>query len=138
MTGDPIELQAERLRLLIARLGEEPALPAEEAARLGLAPGGWEHYMSGREPQDFPDLDALAHQCAQVAYDVRERGWAALEFLLNVMSAPDAASPADAAGPSGPDAGSNSPQAAVLVPRAQATAVALVALGWHLPPPDDV
>lgn len=77
---------------------------------------------------------ALARACLTAEHELREVGWGWLEFLLHVQSAPDAAAaPVSAGAASATDAA----ESMVLIPRAQAVAVAIQALGWHLPPPPE-
>jgi len=87
MSDDPVELRAERLRLFIAVIGEESTMCAGEGLKYGLVPGGWTYYMGEQVPQDYPDEFDLAWSCAEVAQDLRERQWRALEEFGAAYSA---------------------------------------------------
>lgn len=79
MSEESVELRAERLRLFVAAIGEEPTMRAYEGADYGMVPGGWSYYMEDAEPVDYPDEHDLAWSCAELAQEVRARQWDALE-----------------------------------------------------------
>jgi len=77
MCDDEVEVRAERLRVLVAAIGEEPTMRAGEGPFL---PGGWTYYMGDSDPADeFPEDLHLAWECAAVAQDLRDRQWRALQ-----------------------------------------------------------
>ena len=88
---DPVELRAERLRLFIAVIGEESTMCAGEGLTYGLVPGGWTYSMGQQVPQDFPEEFDLAWSCAEVAQELRERQWHALEDFGAAYSAGEGA-----------------------------------------------
>ena len=91
MDADRIELRGERLRVLIAAIGEEPTMGVRDTFALGLIPGGWHYYLADEDDVlDDETLDAdvdLAIQCAEVAREIRSRQWLALEVQDAVVSA---------------------------------------------------
>lgn len=93
--AEPVELRAERLRLFVAVIGEEPNMRAGEG---GFLPGGWTHYLDADEtPHDYPEELALAWACAEVAQEYRDRQWAALERFGAAMGEGDDVAAATAA-----------------------------------------
>jgi hypothetical protein len=91
MLEDRIELRAERLRCLIAAIGEEPTMQLRDTFALGLIPGGWNEYLApeacGSDDDDIEfDID-LAFQCADVAREIRAKQWRALEVADAVLAA---------------------------------------------------
>ncbi len=71
MTDDRIELRAERLRVLVAAIGEAPTIV----------------FALGLEPDDIElDVD-LARQCVKLERALRERQWDALEVADAVVAA---------------------------------------------------
>jgi hypothetical protein len=76
MRADPVELRAERLRLFIAAIGEEPSMRLHEG---GFVPGGWTYYIGEQSPLDFAEEFNLAWACAELAQELRDRQWQALE-----------------------------------------------------------
>lgn len=118
---DRTELRAERLRVLIAAIGEEPTMDVRDTFALGLVPGGWHYYMADEDGVlDEETLDAdidLAYQCAEIAHEIRSRQWVALEVQDAVV----------AAGEGGP------------LPAAQQgrLARAILELGWQTFPQED-
>ena len=116
-----VDLRAERLRVLVAAIGEEPTMDVRDTFALGLVPGGWDYYLSDEEWEldaGTLELDVdLAFQCAEVAREIRARQWAALEVQDAVV----------AAGEGGP------------LPAAQQgrLARAILELGWQTLPEDD-
>jgi hypothetical protein len=109
-----VELRAERLRLFTALIGEEPAMCAGEGQRYGFVPGG----LADAAPQEYPEDFALAWACAEVAHEVRERQWTALETFGAAWSAGD---------------GSGAVERIRSLPADQARRALLAAyeLGWH-------
>lgn len=93
MADEPVELRAERLRLFIAVIGEEPEMKAFEGARYGFVPGGWSYSMDDAAPSDFPEDFDLAWACAEVAQDVRDRQWEALEAIGAAFAAGEGTKP---------------------------------------------
>lgn len=84
---EPVEVRAERLRLFVAVIGEEPTMRLGEG---GFAPGGWSYYVEpGTTPSDYPEEFELAWACAEVAQDYRDRQWAALERFGAAMAEGD-------------------------------------------------
>ena len=81
---DPVELRAERLRLFIALIGEEPTMRAGEG---GFTPGGWRYYMGDEPAQAYPDEFDLAWTCAELAHELRDREWQALEAFGSAHAA---------------------------------------------------
>lgn len=126
--------RAERLgaAMLLFGLVREPATAALEAnADLALlAAGEWEAW---READD-EDV-RLAHACLSTEFELRERQWRTLEFLLYVLTAPEVALPqptsAQPVTAAGPPSGGSEPEPMILLPRAHIVAVAELALGWH-------
>lgn len=97
---ESVEVRAERLRLFVALIGEEPTMRAGEGCFL---PGGWSYYMEDATPHDFPEEFDLAWTCAEVAHDLRDREWQALQDFGAARAAGDE----------------------------QAAAIAAFDLGWH-------
>jgi hypothetical protein len=86
---DSTELRAERLRLFVALIGEEPSMRAGEGQQYGFVPGGWTYYMDDAKPGDYPDDFDLAWECATLAHEARDRQWAALEAFGAARAAGD-------------------------------------------------
>jgi hypothetical protein len=84
---EPVEVRAERLRLFVALIGEEPTMRAGEGQLYGFVPGGWSYYMDDAAPQDYPDEFDLAWTCADVAHAVREHQWRSLEAFCAACAA---------------------------------------------------
>ena len=42
-----VELRAERLRVLVAAIGEEPTMNSLDTFLSGIRPGGWREYLDG-------------------------------------------------------------------------------------------
>jgi hypothetical protein len=77
--------RAERLRLFIAAIGEEPSMRIHEG---GFTPGGWHYYINSDNPAaDYPDEFNLAWECAELAQDLRDRQWSALEQFGDAYAA---------------------------------------------------
>lgn len=116
------ELRAERLRLFIAAIGEEPSMRAFEGAEYGFVPGGWSYYMEDGDPADFPEDFDLAWECAAVAQDLRDRQWDALEQLGAAFAAGE---------------GATGEERIASMPAEEARRALLAAyrLGWNLPAP---
>ncbi len=93
MADEPVELRAERLRLFTALIGEEPTMRAGEGQLYGFLPGGWHYYMDDAAPSDFPEDFDLAWACAEVAQEVRDRQWEALEAIGAAFAAGEGATP---------------------------------------------
>jgi len=117
----------------LVRESRTDALAAVEDLPM-LSAAEWEAWRAG----DDEDV-ALALACINAEFELREAEWRCLEFLLYVQTSPAATSaarpgePAGGAGTVGEGAGVEM----VLIPRAQGIAVAIQALSWHLPPPQD-
>lgn len=106
-SAEPVEVRAERLRLFVAAIGEEPTMRAGEGPFL---PGGWSYYMEPDEqPSDYPEELSLAWECATVAQELRDRQWAALQNFGAARAAGDE----------------------------MAAVVSAVALGWHHRRPEE-
>ena len=76
-----IELRAERLRVLVAAIGEEPTMNAGDTFASGIVPGGFRDYLEGLEYEHVArDLD-LACELANLAREIRARQWHSLERL---------------------------------------------------------
>jgi len=80
----------------------------------------------------------LAHACLNTEFELRDRQWHALEFLLHARTAPEAALPAAPATPPGGDPvtsvmarGGSEPEPMITLPRAHVVAIAELALGWQ-------
>jgi hypothetical protein len=118
-----VALRAERLRLFIAVIGEEPTMRAYESATYGFVPGGWDYYMAGDNPADFPDDFHLAWECASLGQEIRDRQWAALQALGAAWAAGD---------------GATAPERIASMPAHEARRALIAAhdLGWHFPMPD--
>jgi len=53
-----VELRAERLRVLVAAIGEEPTMDASDTFASGIVPGGFRDYLEGLEFEHVArDLD---------------------------------------------------------------------------------
>lgn len=92
MNDERIAVRAERLRVLIAAIGEEPTMNVRDTFAAGLVPGGWEHYMTDAMDLDPDAIEAdvdLAFECAGVARAVRSRQWTALERADALIAAGD-------------------------------------------------
>ena len=79
--NERIELRAERLRVLVAAIGEEPTMDAGDTFATGLVPGGWRYYLEGLEYEHVARDLELACECSNLARELRARQWAALERL---------------------------------------------------------
>ena len=76
-----VELRAERLRVLVAAIGEEPTMDASDTFASGIVPGGFRDYLEGLEYEHVArDLD-LACELANLAREIRARQWHSLERL---------------------------------------------------------
>jgi hypothetical protein len=93
MKGERIAVRCERLRVLIAGIGEEPSLSMQEGFDFGFVPGGWSDYLSdealGLEAGDVNEDVDLALECAALAQEVRARQWAALEEIDSLFHKAD-------------------------------------------------
>ncbi len=118
MDRDRLYMKGERLRVLIAAIGEEPTMTIADTFALRLVPGGWVEYMGEYVPAEELKAEVeLAFECAAVAREIRARQWAALERADALL----------AAGGPGP-----------LPPAEQgALARAILELGWESFPDED-
>ena len=125
MSEERVELRAERLRILVAALGEEPTMDLHDTFASGLVPGGWRYYLEGLEYEHVArDLD-LACECSNVARAIRARQWDALERLGALIAAGEGATPGEKF--------ASLPKAEIV-----AAARAMLDLGWgHQPPGED-
>lgn len=79
--SERVELRAERLRVLLAGMGEEPTMNWDDALASGLTPGGWRELLGGLEYEHVaPDIE-LACELANLGRDLRARQWELLEQL---------------------------------------------------------
>jgi hypothetical protein len=81
-------------------------------------------------------LDLARTPCLNTQFELRDRQWQALEFLLYVRTAPEAPLPAAPATPPGRGSatgarGGSEPEPMIRLPRAHVVAVAELALGWQ-------
>ncbi len=127
-------MRAERLgaAMLLFGLVREPATAALRAA--GDLPLVTDDAWAAWRSADDEDV-RLAHACLRTEFELRDRQWQALEFLLYVRTAPEASLPAAPSTPPGGGAarGGSEPEPPdlVVLPRAHVVAVAELALGWH-------
>jgi len=89
--NERIELRAERVRVLVTALGEEPTLSLEDTFAAGLVPGGWGELLSDEalnlHPGDVREDVALAIELATVGQEIRARQWDALERVDALVTA---------------------------------------------------
>lgn len=122
-------MRAERLgaTMLLFGIVREPATDALEREPPLLT----EDELEAWRATDDEDV-RLAHACLNAEFELRDRQWQALEFLLYARSAPEAClSPPPPGRAELPSGGSEpEPQDLVVLPRAHVVAVAELALGW--------
>jgi hypothetical protein len=94
VTSDDISERAERLRVLLALAGEEPALTAADRARLGVVDrlDMYDQYVLDHEAFTGDDV-RLAVDLITTAHSVRDTGWRTLEDLLALLHGGDARLP---------------------------------------------
>jgi hypothetical protein len=118
MDSERLHRKAERLRVLIAAIGEEPTMTMADTFALRLVPGGWGEYMNEEVPTEEMKAEIhLAFECAGIARDIRLRQWRALERADALVSAGDGG--------------------ALPPPEQGALARALLELGWDSIPEED-
>lgn len=76
-----VELRAERLRVLLAAIGEEPAMNAEDTFLSGIRPGGWRELLGGLEYEHVALDIELACELANLGRELRAKQWGLLERL---------------------------------------------------------
>jgi len=91
VSDEGVTFRAERLRVLLAVIGEEPSMDPGESFERGPMPRGWHHYMpsdaaAGLDPGSVRDDVGLAIECANLAKEVRAREWEALECFDALMN----------------------------------------------------
>jgi hypothetical protein len=94
VTSDDITARAERLRVLLALAGEEPALTAADRGRLGVVESLDMHdqYLLDHEFFTCDDV-AMAVDLITTAHRLRDSAWQALEELLALLPGGDAPLP---------------------------------------------
>lgn len=91
-------LRAERLRCLVAAIGEEPTM---EPMDNDLLPGGYRELL-GDLDYDGADADLdLAAQCTDLARQLRAEAWRWFEFATWLLSCPRVERPISPAGAKG-------------------------------------
>jgi len=119
-----VELRAERLRVLVAAIGEEPTMDASDTFASGIVPGGFRDYLEGLEFEHVArDLD-LACELANLAREIRARQWHSLERLGALIASGKGETPTEKYGS---------------LPRAEIVAAtrAMLDLGWGYQPPGE-
>jgi len=119
-----VELRAERLRVLVAAIGEEPTMDASGTFASGIVPGGFRDYLEGLEFEHVArDLD-LACELANLAREIRARQWHSLERLGALIASGKGETPTEKYGS---------------LPRAEIVAAtrAMLDLGWGYQPPGE-
>lgn len=88
MTSDDIATRAERLRVLLALAGEEPALTPADRGRLGVVESldMYDQYLLDREPFTGDDV-RLAVDLLTTAHTLRDSHRRALEELFGLLPA---------------------------------------------------
>lgn len=94
MSDERVELRAERLRVLVAGIGEEPTMNTDDTLTYGPLPGGFAHYLAGLEYEHVAADFELACELANLGRELRARQWAALERLGALLARGEGTTPA--------------------------------------------
>ena len=122
--SERVELRAERLRVLLAAIGEEPSMNAYDTFASGIRPGGWRELLGGLAYEHVaPDIE-LACELANLGRELRAQQWDLLERLGSLIAQGEGATP---------------DEKFASLPTAEITEAArcMVELWGHYPPPTE-